>query len=991
MLQRIYKWVKGHPKALRNHLLLFAGVSVVFGFIAESASINSYIHHPQFTHWDQFDRIRFEFLEHKKWWFYGFFFTDSIWAFLLLSAPMHMLIRLKMLESPNGFNTAKTIGIYALLALIAYGFDLFEGVLYVIGYDDFLQTIVELKEFFYVIGLILFLYGVLRYWSGIEGKNLDAKGNVLNTEPIKTIHLRAIRIFLSTSILSILVIVIIGGLLTALQQGATIVVQLFHQPINLVLLMPLLFLLAVVVSHYPAYFEARGVCLADHISWKMYDGPVFKWFAENIGFGIVYYELESEGQSSKDGCCKHVDPNYPFNPLVKVWRHHLGSLVFVSFLYVLLFSANTIYDFPIPSSTAIIVFIGAIIFYDRINRIKRKHRRGGGRQDRGSKISRYYKRSAIASIGLVSVLFVVVKLTGWNIWSLSLSMLTVVSFLATYITFRLARKNFYGKSNLWLMKRITFLGTITILILIAANLSIWYATEHLNAITILLLYLLNFYGIIAIATKHVQFYYDNPKEKRNFLRFALPMVPVLLLFWSFSSASIPDDLHDLPRVVERDGISFDFFEKTIKKRDSLGKYPNYIMTTSYGGGLMANVWAMFVYNELQEITNGQFINSTINMSANSGGSIGIGNYANLWANHKDVEDQTKIQTLDTAIQKIGNFNHLAIDLTYILGADLIREMLPFVSWNGKDRSYHAMKQYAIMTGDQDTSSLKRTSFREHWKSIYDALGYYPTLAISTTATDGNLGTAFSLKDKEQHKKTFRGIYNILDVDSLDGSSISYYGALSASNRFPLFSPNASIPNEGHFLDGGYFDNSGLMNSLEWLKHLIDGSIIPHDTCRIQYVMINNSKSKYIKHLLKDWIDREKNIKGTGEISAIINTVVAVDKISTHLENEVLTYDPDPVAIYLPLRFTFDDVVETLGGKPDLPFKIQDVIDQNNRNIQVALDSASKYYYQKEWGIVESPLARVLSIPAVRYQKAMIEYHPDVQRELKRVLGGTDCE
>ena len=51
---------------------------------------------------------------------------------------------------------------------------------------------------------------------------------------------------------------------------------------------------------------------------------------------------------------------------------------------------------------------------------------------------------------------------------------------------------------------------------------------------------------------------------------------------------------------------------------------------------------------------------------------------------------------------------------------------------------------------------------------------------------------------------------------------------------------------------------------------------------------------------------------------------------------------------------------------------------------ITLDAYERYDLSK-WGVVQPPLARILSTPAVRYQEAMINKHPSVRNTLQRIL------
>ena len=122
---------------------------------------------------------------------------------------------------------------------------------------------------------------------------------------------------------------------------------------------------------------------------------------------------------------------------------------------------------------------------------------------------------------------------------------------------------------------------------------------------------------------------------------------------------------------------------------------------------------------------------------------------------------------------------------------------------------------------------------------------------------------------------------------------------------------------------------------------------------------------------------------SGELSAILNTVVSIDKLPRYvfdkIEKEGFVLEP----IMMPHRITYDRVKSVLRGDVDDPVRLMKLIKQHNDTIRWVLRDYENYKL-RQWGVVEPPLARVLSEPAVRYQEAMVYYHPEVQRAFARI-------
>ncbi len=969
-IPQLISWVSSKKKWLPLHSWTLLVLTILMGVVAGLFRINGYIHHPQHARFDDFAAIYNFIVAHpNEGWYYTFFGVDAVWALVLLTWCFHILVRLKssgeirpdqLSKKPLRANDPKegqldyVPGIFLILMVLSYLLDITEGICYIKGWAKNLSTWVFLKNLAYGISALVFIYGCWKYWVLMPARRAR--------------QLKAIRVFFSSSYLSIITILLVGGILTFIPQGITVVIHWLNSPLNLFLSLILIGFLAVVVSHFPAYFEARRTEIQDRIDWYLFeDWAWLRWIARNLGVGFVYYKVNN----------KKDQQGSPFNQTTRVYRHHLGSLVILALMYAVLFAANATFKFLLPPSLVFLLLIFAIVYYRRLARWAADSER----------VTRVFYFWFVLTVVLMAITLYYSYKLGWSQGLVYFTVAALTSLLGTYISFRILRKKIFGKENKSLVLVMGFLGWVTLAIILIANFFLDFTHQFLSPVTLLLLYLINLYGLVSVGIKHVQFFYDNPTRRSNQLRFIIPLIPVLFLIWISVKKSASNDLHYLRKVAEQPESVMEYdqfieYWKDRAQRDSSDQV--FVMGTSYGGGLMADLWAMLVLNELQEETNHQLLNRTLNLSSNSGGSIGFGNYANLWCYSEELPRENRYQNLSDKIDTIGNFNHLSIDFTYMMGKDLVRQIIPG-NWNGTDRSYQAMERYANYTGDQRAQSNNSQTFRSRCKMIHDSVGYYPSMVFATTGVDGSLGNCFSLKMGErQWDSVFRGISNVLDVSGYqEDSSLTYYGALSSSNRFPLFSPVASIEGEGHFVDGGYYDNSGLKNSLELLEDFLDRGAIPNSQ-RVRLFMINNSRSKYIRQIFKQW-EHEKVDGGTvGQLSAILNTAVTIDKVSRHLEARANDYEN--VRIFLPLRITYDDVVGVYGGEPIKPFEVIKIIEENNRKIDDALKLAkeSELYDPRKWGVVEPPTARLLSKPAVAYEQAMIRYHTDVRKQINQV-------
>lgn len=113
------------------------------------------------------------------------------------------------------------------------------------------------------------------------------------------------------------------------------------------------------------------------------------------------------------------------------------------------------------------------------------------------------------------------------------------------------------------------------------------------------------------------------------------------------------------------------------------------------------------------------------------------------------------------------------------------------------------------------------SFQHYWAELFiektkEDNSFYPLILSNSSATHIQRGIASTVDFGDAFDTIFHDAIDILDHDE---KSISYAYGASSSNRFPVFSPVAKIASKGHFLDGGYFENSGLSSLLDLYDYL----------------------------------------------------------------------------------------------------------------------------------------------------------------------------
>jgi len=424
---------------------------------------------------------------------------------------------------------------------------------------------------------------------------------------------------------------------------------------------------------------------------------------------------------------------------------------------------------------------------------------------------------------------------------------------------------------------------------------------------------------------------------------------------------------------------------------------NYYTISTYGGGLKANAWTLLVLDSLYK-NNNKLLEHTLSISAVSGGSIGVANfYTMLGEGHTSREPY---------IEKIGLSNTLSHEAHYLFSWDFIANLLPFNYKPGEDRSFYSMKENAILSSNKNTYNHKDSInlFPNYWKTLYDAYKVPPFFANSKS-TSFYYGITSPFHDMRElgaaidivHTTYVKPKKLILDKKTekyiptnfkLETKVPSFYDAVSPTNRFPIASPAAKIHGKGHFVDGGYFDNSGLMTTYNFTQKFKEYSGYDNH----KDIIIVTGKDQYIRYVMENsfpfWVDKPslpKNqtlakIKNSEEYKSIVMALIDLDGLPYAMED---IYKHTLRPIHLPHKIHLSDLEKMYKGNVHANKKLKDFINTHNEIIESTLSEYNGYEFKK-WGVVEPPLSRLLSKPGFEYQKAMLKLHPLVQYQLKSI-------
>ena len=143
-----------------------------------------------------------------------------------------------------------------------------------------------------------------------------------------------IRLLLS-SIPSLIVLGLLLLLLTGMEQGLTIIVDLFDKPEFLILTILIINFLALIISHFPYYFELAIKDRDYIIPWQK------RRFLAVLGF---IYHNSADSDKIEEAKSEELNKVMQEHWFLGFSRRHLGVLTYGLFFYILIFVHSNIFE-----------------------------------------------------------------------------------------------------------------------------------------------------------------------------------------------------------------------------------------------------------------------------------------------------------------------------------------------------------------------------------------------------------------------------------------------------------------------------------------------------------------------------------------------------------------------------------------------------------------------------------------------------------------------
>ena len=795
------------------------------------------------------------------------------------------------------------------------------------------------------------------------------------------------------SVLNLLILLIIYLFITKFSQGFVIPLDLYMRTdfpsfaLNIVIFHFLLSFLALIMTLYPTYIFAF-----------LFERGKKKYYSSDKKGLIFYKYTQAEGVEDQN-----------LNDTESYVRKILGISLFIIWTWVIVYVYNkhqiSIDHIYLLISFAICTSILLLVFFLHLHKLK-----NSGPADKkvfwqnfADLSFRWYIPYFLLANGILCFAAWIFE---WHLVTVFIQLIICFLLGAHLILLRTFRKSIQKISdiiNYLQLHRI--LGIVTIIFIVLINSWAQFA-ESINPINMILAYLIAIYTIITMLFKWYLFLkYRDKNGDENYIPLGfgklkiqgyryLILAFILYFIWNSKQAN---NLHELNLLDKKEAFqqkSIEQFCLDFQKARQIEDTP--IFYAAYGGGLKANYWNFQILEELEKKKQFQNI---VAMSGVSGGGMGIGLFTA--SKYLDLSEQERTEL----ITKVKSANILGIELSWLLGYDYFRSMLPLSKGLGKGRAFRSTKYYTNLL---DPTKL---SFNTSFEKVYHELSdnkHYPNVIFNSTAAADKYGVASAINTP----KMFPASINILDIED---KTLGYFEAISTCNRFPIISPAADIPTKGYFLDGGYYENSGIMSLASFANaiEVIDNTLAS-DTSRSDYkafmnntlnlVTVSNTKLNYLQFILRnageDYAEISNKeiiqINNNTEVQAILSGAIELDRMPHYIRSVVEEYEKEKyniIDISLPYYFQIDtleqkrddDINKLFKGtlKPKVREKVYKILSQSNQSIKETLTEHAPEYKISSWGIVEPPTARILSKPVEIYMEAMMK-HPYVQSQLKLV-------
>lgn len=296
---------------------------------------------------------------------------------------------------------------------------------------------------------------------------------------------------------------------------------------------------------------------------------------------------------------------------------------------------------------------------------------------------------------------------------------------------------------------------------------------------------------------------------------------LLLLVAAFVTMNNENKYHDIRtletsiKASDRKGLE-EYFAQWVLDRSSkikaygANKYPVFLLASN-GGGSRAAYWTAIINSRLNDQTNGVYTDHLFSQSGASGGTVGSAVFTALYLGNDNNSASAKLQP---KVNEVYKGDLLSGTIAYLFGKDVWQIFCFWDVSNWEDRSERLEKDYEHLVNTATGKEIFDQPFNELWYEDANTIRTDIPLYFGNTMSveRGRRGLISPVKIDTS---IFTDAIDVLDFS--DKETIRFSSAVMLCNRFPFVNPAGRLEGKGHFVDGGYYDNTGGQTTLEILN------------------------------------------------------------------------------------------------------------------------------------------------------------------------------
>lgn len=264
-----------------------------------------------------------------------------------------------------------------------------------------------------------------------------------------------------------------------------------------------------------------------------------------------------------------------------------------------------------------------------------------------------------------------------------------------------------------------------------------------------------------------------------------------------------------------------FINWILDRRASIDKTTEYpvILLSTNGGGTRAAFWTALLNSRIYDKTKGKYTEHLFSQSGASGGIVGSAVFTALCDYYRDAKDA---EIMQEKVEEIYNTDLLASTIAFLFGKDFWQVFIPFNLEGCRDRSEQLLEEYGTQMGLKCSKSNPLSKpITALWYKNNQARTDLPLYFGNTMSVEKGRRAIISPIKLEND------FLEAIDLGDLGNDTLyqtmTLGSAAMLTNRFPFVNPAGRIEGKGHFVDGGYFDNTGGSTTMDILTAISDTS------------------------------------------------------------------------------------------------------------------------------------------------------------------------